>query len=139
MTTQIMESRFWRTWGLLFARLIIGGLFFFTAYTKFTGIEATAGYIASVGFPSSVFLAWCAAIFETFLGIGILTGMCFKEASILAGIYILFLAFAFHGPSKWVGSQTEFGFFIDHFTFFAGLLYMAGTGIGESWKLKRFW
>jgi len=60
----------------------------------------------------------------------------------LAGLYLLsrtrhfnvaviFLAFSFHGPSRWSGNQAEFGFFIDHFTFLAGLLFAAVHGPGE--------
>ena len=37
---------------------------------KFAGMNETAGYIASAGFPFSLFLAWVAAIFEIVLVIG---------------------------------------------------------------------
>jgi putative oxidoreductase len=49
---------------------------------------------------------------------------------------VLFLAFAFHGPSHWAGNQAEFGFFVDHFTFLAGLLFAAVHGPGRvlTWK-----
>jgi uncharacterized membrane protein YphA (DoxX/SURF4 family) len=59
--------------------------------------------------------------------------------SYLAAAYVLFLGFAFHGPSHWAGNQTEFGFFVDHFTFFAGLLYAAAFGPGEKlvWRIPR--
>ena len=40
-------------------------------------------------------------------------------------------AFAFHGPSHWEANQMEFGFFVDHFTFLAGLLFAAVHGPGE--------
>ncbi|TIL34010.1 MAG: DoxX family protein, partial [Mesorhizobium sp.] len=44
--------------------------------------------------------------------------------------------FAFHGPSHWAGNQAEFGFFVDHFTFLAGLLFAAVHGPGRvlTWK-----
>jgi uncharacterized membrane protein YphA (DoxX/SURF4 family) len=42
------------------------------------------------------------------------------------------LAFSFHGPNRWTGNQAEFGFFIDHFTFLAGLLFAAVHGPGET-------
>jgi uncharacterized membrane protein YphA (DoxX/SURF4 family) len=45
----------------------------------------------------------------------------------------LFLGFAFHGPSHWAGNQMEFGFFVDHFTFVAGLLFAAVHGPGDTW------
>ena len=55
-------------------------------------------------------------------------------------VYVLFLGFAFHGPSHWQANQAEFGFFIDHFTFIAGLLFAAVNGPGRilalPWTLK---
>jgi putative oxidoreductase len=57
----------------------------------------------------------------------------------LAAAYVLFLAFAFHGPSRWAENQDEFGFFVDHFSFFAGLLFAAAHGPGRVLALKRGW
>jgi putative oxidoreductase len=100
------------------------------------GMEGTATYIAAAGFPFPLFLAWCAAIFETLLVISFLTGAFFTEASLLAAVYVIFLAFAFHGPSHWT-TQSEFGSFIDHFTFMAGLLFAAVHGPGRVLALRH--
>jgi uncharacterized membrane protein YphA (DoxX/SURF4 family) len=75
-------------------------------------------------------LAWIAAIFEILLVIAFLTGILMREAALLGAIYVLFLAFAFHGPNNWESNMSEFGFFVDHFTFTAGLLYMTAFGAG---------
>lgn len=120
-----------RTVALLVARLIFGGVFLMAAAFKFLGMETTAGYIASAGFPFPLFLAWVAAFFEIALAAAFVTGAFFSEAALLAGAYVIFLAFAFHGPSRWEGNQAEFGFFVDHFTFLAGLLFAAVHGPGE--------
>lgn len=120
-----------RTAAILIARLIFGGVFVMAAGFKFMGMEATAGYIASAGFPVPLLLAWVAAFFEIALAIGLLGGLFFTEAALLAASYVLFLAFAFHGPSHWEGNQTEFGFFVDHLTFIAGLLFAAVHGPGR--------
>jgi uncharacterized membrane protein YphA (DoxX/SURF4 family) len=45
---------------------------------------------------------------------------------------------SFHGPSTWAANQAEFGFFVDHFTFLAGLLYAAAHGPGRLWVMKHF-
>ena len=60
-------------------------------------------------------------------------------ATSLAAAYVLFLGFAFHGPAHWSGSQAEFGFFVDHFTFMAGLLFAAVHGPGDKlvWRMPR--
>jgi putative oxidoreductase len=126
-----------RTAAIIVARLIFVGVFAMAAAFKFADMNATAGYIAAAGFPASALLAWLAAIFELALVVAFLTGMYFTEASLLAAAYVLFLAFAFHGPSHWRGNQMEFGAFIDHFTFIAGLLFAAVHGPGHNMVLRR--
>jgi putative oxidoreductase len=127
----------WRTIAILIARLIFAGVFAMAATFKFLDMGGTAGYIASAGFPFPLLLAWLAAIFECVLILCFLTGAFFTEASLLAAAYVLFLAFAFHGPSHWEGNQAEFGFFVDHFTFIAGLLFAAVHGPGRTLALPH--
>jgi uncharacterized membrane protein YphA (DoxX/SURF4 family) len=126
-----------KTAAILLARLVFAGLFAMAAISKFTGMEATAAYIAAAGFPMPLVLAWAAALFEVALVLGFLTGAFFAETSLLAAAYLIFLAFSFHGPSRWEGNETEFGFFIDHFTFMAGLLFAAVHGPGDRLALRR--
>ena len=125
-----------KTVAILVARLIFAAAFMMAAGFKFAGMQATADYIAAAGFPAPLFLAWIAAFFEVALVIGILTGAFFSEAALLAAVYVIFLAFAFHGPSHWSGNQAEFGFFIDHFTFMAGLLFAAVHGPGNKLAMR---
>ncbi|HVT55595.1 MAG TPA: DoxX family protein [Xanthobacteraceae bacterium] len=126
---------------ILIARLVFAAIFAMAAGFKFAGMEATAGYIAAAGFPIPALLAWLAALFEAALVIAFLTGAFFSEAALLAAAYVVFLAFAFHGPSHWQGNQMEFGAFVDHFTFMAGLFYAAVHGPGDKWALRlgRLW
>ncbi len=56
------------------ARLIFGAMFLMTTSFKFTGMEGTAGYIASIGFPFPLFFAWVAALFELGLALAFWTG-----------------------------------------------------------------
>ena len=117
---------------ILVARIIFAAIFTMGMVFKFADMAGTAGYIAMAGFPFPLLLAWLAAIFELLLVIAFLTGAFFSEAALLAGIYVVFLAFAFHGPSHWKpDSPLEFGAFIDHFTFLAGLLFAAVHGPGD--------
>jgi putative oxidoreductase len=130
-------SSSWQAIAILVGRLIFAAVFIMAAVFKFIDINATAGYIASAGFPLSLPLAWIAAFFEVALIVCFLTGAYFAEASLLAAAYVIFLAFAFHGPSHWQGNQAEFGFFVDHFTFMAGLLFAAVHGPGRLLALPR--
>jgi putative oxidoreductase len=125
-----------KTIAVLIARLIFAAVFTMALSFKFFDMPATAAYIAAAGFPFPLFLAWIAAFFELGLAIAFLTGLFFAPAALLAGIYVIFLAIAFHGPGRWSGNQAEFGFFIDHFTFLAGLLFAAAHGPGNALVVK---
>ncbi len=138
MTNHTRKAR-WATLAVLAGRLIFAAVFIMAVSFKLMDINATAGYIASAGFPLSKLLAWLAALLELALIASFLTGAYFSEAALLAAVYVLFLAFAFHGPSHWAGNQTEFGFFVDHFTFVAGLLFAAAHGPGRVLATTRGW
>jgi uncharacterized membrane protein YphA (DoxX/SURF4 family) len=138
MTTETNRAR-WTAAAILAGRLIFASVFIMAVSFKLMDINGTAGYIASAGFPLPRLLAWLAALLELALIAGFLTGAYFSEAALLAAAYVLFLAFAFHGPSHWAGNQAEFGFFVDHFTFIAGLLFAAAHGPGRVLAMKRGW
>jgi putative oxidoreductase len=127
----------WTAAAVLTGRLIFAAVFLIALTFKLMDIDATAGYIASAGFPMSRLLAWLAALLELALVACFLTGAYFSEAALLAAAYVLFLGFAFHGPSHWKGNQTEFGFFVDHFSFLAGLLFAAAHGPGPLLTMRR--
>jgi uncharacterized membrane protein YphA (DoxX/SURF4 family) len=137
MSATSLQHPAWTAIAILVARLIFAALFVMAAAFKYADMNGTAGYIASAGFPMPLILAWIAALFETALALCLLTGAYFTEAALLAAAYVIFLAFAFHGPSHWEGNQAEFGFFIDHFTFMAGLLFAAVHGPGRVWASQR--
>jgi putative oxidoreductase len=126
-----------KTAAILIARLIFAVVFGMAAVFKFADMNATAGYIASIGFPAALLFAWLAAMFEAALVIAFLTGLFFSEAAVLAAAYVLFLAFAFHGPERWGPDQIEFGFFVNHFSFIAGLLFAAVHGPGNALVPRR--
>ena len=81
-----------RTAAILLARLIFAGVFAMAAAFKFVDMNATAGYIASIGFPAPLFFAWVAAFFEVGLALAFLSGAFFTEAALLAIAYVLFLS-----------------------------------------------
>jgi len=125
-----------RTAAILVARLIFAAVFALAASFKFAAMGMTAQEIAGAGFPVPHLLAWLAAIFEVALLLAFLTGAFFTEACVLAIVYVLFLAFSFHGPARWAANPMEFGFFVDHFTFTAGLLFAAVHGPGDTLTLR---
>jgi uncharacterized membrane protein YphA (DoxX/SURF4 family) len=138
MTTEITRAG-WTTPAILAGRLIFALVFIMAVSFKLMDINATAAYIASGGFPSPQLLAWLAVLLELALVASFLTGAYFSEAALVAAAYVVFLGFAFHGPSHWAGNQTEIGFFVDHFTFMAGLLFAAAHGPGRVLAIQRGW
>lgn len=127
----------WQTAAILIARLIFTAVFVMAVSFKFMDMSATASYIAAAGFPFPLFLAWCAAILEVLLAVAFLTGALFVPATLAAAAYVIFLGFSFHGPARWAGNQAEFGFFVDHFVFVAGLLFAAVHGPGSVLAIRR--
>jgi putative oxidoreductase len=115
MTTEKNRAG-WTTVAILAGRLIFAMMFIMAVSFKLMDISSTAKYILCF-----------------------LTGAWFSEAALLAVAYVLFLAVAFHGPSHWKANQDEFGFFADHFTFIAGLLFAAAHGPGRVLAVKRGW
>ena len=128
-----------KTISILVARLIFAAVFLMAVSFKFMGMGATANFIAAAGFPIPLVLAWLAAILEVALVLAFLTGAFFSYGAYLAAAYVVFLGFAFHGPSHWSANEAEFGFFVDHFTFAAGLLFAAVHGPGDKlvWRLPN--
>jgi uncharacterized membrane protein YphA (DoxX/SURF4 family) len=127
----------WARTAVLIARLIFAAIFAMAMVFKFAGMAATAKYIAAAAIPAALPLAWLAAFFELTLMLCFLTGAFFREAALAAAAYVLFLACVFHGPAHWSGNQDQFGFFVDHFTFIAGLLFAAVLGPGDVLTLTR--
>jgi putative oxidoreductase len=130
----------WKTPAILLGRLTMAAMFAMACAFKFSGMDATATYIAAAGFPFSLFLAWCAALFELALVLSFLCGAFFREACLLAAVYVVFLAFAFHGSSTWTDAQgLNIGAFISHFPFAAGLLFGAVNGPGRVLTWAKGW
>src|SRR5262249_54067455 len=106
MSTTAGNAR-WATTAVLVGRFIFAAVFIMAVGFKLAGINATADYIAAAGFPVPMVLAWLAALLEVALIAAFLTGAYFSEAALVAAAYVLFLAFAFHGPSHWAANQAE--------------------------------
>ncbi len=123
--------------GTLIARILIGGLFLLAGIQKFMGIDGTAGYIASIGLPAPLLLAWGAALIETLAGLGIILGMKIRQSAVALALFTLLVAFIFHGPSKWGENPMEQVMFMKDLAILGSLLYIAAFGAGTGWKLDK--
>jgi putative oxidoreductase len=124
------QASTWASVGVLAARWIFAAAFLISLVFKLKDIDGTAAYVASAGLPFPMILTWLSVLFELALVACLVTGAFFTEAALLAAAFVLLLGFLFHGPSHWPGNNMEFGFFVDHCTFIAGLLYAASHGPG---------
>ena len=132
------NSAGWAKAAVLIARLILALIFLMAFTFKVIDIKATAGFIEAAGFPFPAALAVLAAVLELAIVLSLLTGAYFSELMLLGAAYVVFLAFAFHGPSHWTDAKgLEFGAFISHFPFAAGMLFAAAHGPGRLLAMRR--
>lgn len=128
---RLVTSASWQSAGLLVARIVIALVFTMALAFKVMSISGTTAEITSAGLPFALPLAYAATLFELIVVLAFLSGAYFRQVAFLSLLYILFLGFMFHGPSHWATSMAEFGFFVDHFTFAAGLIALIASGPGR--------
>jgi putative oxidoreductase len=123
---------------VLLARLILALVFLLAFVFKVMGMGMIAEVIRVAGFPFPMLLAVLAAVLEIALVVSLLTGVCFSQLMLAGFVYVVFLAFSFHGPSHWTDPKgLEFGAFVDHFPFAAALLFAMAHGPGRRFVLGR--
>lgn len=106
----------------MLGRVLVGTFFVIAGVQKFMGIDGVAGYIASVGLPMSVPLAWLAGIIVTVAGAMLILNYQPKYASIVLAAYVVVVTAIFHGPQVW---PAELGMFTKNLAVLGGLLFMA--------------
>jgi putative oxidoreductase len=121
-----------KRFGPLAGRILIAIIFVFSGYAKLTGLDGTAGYIASKGLPAAYALALAAMIVE--LGGGLLLVAGWKTRWVAAAL-LLFTAVAaliFHNfwavPPEQV--QNQMIHFMKNVSMVGGLLYVVVYGSG---------
>lgn len=134
---KLLNHPFWTSHALLIARVVVGGFFLFAGVTKITsGIAGTEAYIASVGLPMPMLLAWLGALIEIVTGALIILGKYFRSATLSLAAFIVIISFIFHGPQLWADAPMQQTMFLKNLSIAAGLLFMAAHGVGKTWKLK---
>jgi len=95
--------------GLAILRVVVGIIFVAHGVPKLTGgMEATAGYFASLGIPAPTLAAWAIALLETVGGALLVVGFLVVPVAILlalhmtTGIFLVHLANGFYviGPGQ---------------------------------------
>ena len=118
---------------VLVARLLLALMFLFAGIEKFTGLEGTAGYIASAGLPMPKLLALGAGVIEVAASLMLIVGWQARWAALALAGFTLLASFFFH--NFWALPQdqqlTQMLFFLKNIAATGGLLMVYAFGAGS--------
>jgi putative oxidoreductase len=118
--------------GPLVGRILMALIFLSSGYSKVTGFERTAGYIASKGLPAPSLLAVGAAILELGAGVMLVVGWRARWAAAALFVFTALAALFFHNfwamPAEQAGNQMIH--FMKNISILGGLLYIVTHGSG---------
>jgi len=118
---------------LLVARLLIALMFVGAGISKFTGLEGTAGYIASVGLPVPSLLAIGAGAVEVIGGVLLVIGWQARWAALALAAFTLIASFIFHAYWNQPAAQqmVPMLLFTKNMAVIGGLLFVFAFGPGS--------
>lgn len=126
---------------VVIARVLLALLFIQAGFGKLTGLEGTAGYIASVGLPLPKVLALGAGLLELLGGIALAVGFQARIAALALAVFTLVASVIFHGfwsvPADQAFMQQLL--FMKNLSITGGLLFVFALGAGPaSVDARRF-
>lgn len=80
----------------LLGRILLAVIFITSGFGKITGLEGTAGYIASKGLPLPMVLAVGAAVVELVGGVLLVVGFQARWAGLILAVFTIAAGFLFH-------------------------------------------
>jgi putative oxidoreductase len=81
---------------MLIARVLLALMFLLAGLSKFSGLEGTAGYIASKGLPMAQLLAVATATIEVGASLLLIVGWQARWAALALAAFTLMASFIFH-------------------------------------------
>ncbi len=81
---------------LVVARILLALMFVGAGFEKLTGLEGTAGYIASAGLPAAQALALGAGVLELVAGVFLIVGFQARWAALALAAFTLLATVIFH-------------------------------------------
>ena len=117
---------------IVVGRVLLALMFIFSGFGKLTGIEGTAGYIASGGLPFATALAVIVGLLELFGGVAIAVGFQARWAALALGLFTLVASVLFH---KFWAAPADQAFvqqlmFMKNLSVAGGLFILAALGSG---------
>jgi len=116
------------------ARVLLALMFILAGYSKFTGLEGTAGYIASKGLPLAMLLAIGTATLELVGGLALALGLQARYAAGALALFTLMASFLFHNFWAMPADQAFVNqlMFMKNLAVTGGLLMVVAYGAGPA-------
>ncbi len=118
---------------ILIARFLLALMFVLAGISKFTGLEGTAGYIASQGLPLPSLLAFATALLETVGGVMLIVGWQARWAALALAAFTALASVLFHNFWALPADQQMMQqlMFMKNLSVIGGLLMVFGFGAGS--------
>ena len=115
-------------------RVLLALMFVLAGFSKLTGIEGTAGYIASAGLPMATALAVIVGLLEFFGGLALMVGFHARWAALALGLFTLLASLLFHNfwamPADKAFMQQLI--FMKNLSVAGGMFIVAALGAGPA-------
>lgn len=116
------------------ARILLALMFILAGFSKFGGLEGTAGYIASKGLPMPQVLAFATAVLEVVGGLALAVGFQARIAALALALFTLAASVIFHNfwalPAEPAFVQQLM--FMKNLAVVGGLLFVFSAGAGPA-------
>ena len=116
------------------ARVLLALMFILAGFSKFAGLEGTAGYIASKGLPMPAVLAFLVALLEVVGGIALAIGFQARIAGLALAVFTLVASVLFHNFWAMPADQAfvQQLMFMKNLAVAGGLLLVFSFGAGPA-------
>jgi putative oxidoreductase len=116
------------------ARLLLALMFVLAGFSKFAGLEGTAGYIASKGLPLPSLLAFGTATLEVVGGLALAFGLQARWAAAALALFTLAASVLFHNFWAMPADQAMVNqlMFMKNLAVAGGLLMVVAFGAGPA-------
>lgn len=117
----------------LIGRVLLALMFVLSGFGKLTGIEGTAGYIASAGLPMATALAVIVGLLELFGGLALMVGFHARWAALALGLFTLVASLLFHNFWAMPADQAFMQqlMFMKNLSIAGGMFFVAALGAGS--------
>ena len=116
------------------ARVLLALMFILGGFSKFAGLEGTAGYIASKGLPMPAVLAFLTAALEVVGGLALAIGFHARIAALALALFTLLATVLFHNFWAMPADQAfvQQLMFMKNLAVAGGLLFVFSLGAGPA-------